>query len=94
VAQHFSELVDTRKPHPEEHAAGVRLEGWERAPRLLPILRDAALCAAPQDEEFLYLRSSMNHDLKPIELGEHRGSIDSQALRRPRSGRLEAWAAA
>jgi len=25
-----------------------RLEGWARAPRLLPILRDAALCAALQ----------------------------------------------
>ena len=28
-----------------------RLEGWERAPGLLPILRDAALRAPPQDED-------------------------------------------
>ncbi len=37
-------------PHPEEHRAAMRLEGWERARCLLPILRDAALWAAPQDE--------------------------------------------
>src|SRR6266851_716446 len=36
------------QPHPEEREA--RLEGWERALCLLPILRDAALRAAPQDE--------------------------------------------
>ena len=28
----------------------MRLEGWERVPCLSPILRDAALWAAPQDE--------------------------------------------
>jgi len=28
--------VRKQTPHPEEHAAGVRLEGWDRAPRLFP----------------------------------------------------------
>ena len=28
-------------PHPEERPAGPRLEGWQRAPLLLPMLRDA-----------------------------------------------------
>src|SRR5258705_11509106 len=37
------------RPHPEERSAGPRLEGWEPV-LLLPILRDAALRAAPQDE--------------------------------------------
>ena len=32
-------------PHPEEHRAAMRLEGSWR-----PILRDAQLCCAPQDE--------------------------------------------
>jgi hypothetical protein len=40
-------------PHPEERAEGVRLEGWERALSLLPILRDASLRDAPQDEVVL-----------------------------------------
>jgi hypothetical protein len=40
----------TGSPHPEEHAVGVRLEGWATGRVLVPILRDAALGAAPQDE--------------------------------------------
>jgi len=39
-----------QRPHPEERSAGGRLEGWARAPQLSPILRDAALRTAPQDE--------------------------------------------
>lgn len=30
----------------------MRLEGWERAPRLTPMLRDAVLRTAPQHEVF------------------------------------------
>ncbi len=30
------------RPHPEERSEGARLEGWARASRLLPILRDGA----------------------------------------------------
>jgi len=37
------------RPHPEERAAGARLEGWATS-SLLPTLRDAALRAAPQGE--------------------------------------------
>ena len=40
---------DQTRPHPEERSAGPRLEGWEPVV-LLPILRDAVLRAAPQDE--------------------------------------------
>src|SRR5260370_25570058 len=43
-------LLALRQPPPEEHRAAMRLEGWERARCLSPILRDAALWAAPQDE--------------------------------------------
>src|SRR5215472_14040858 len=39
------------KPHPKERSPGARLEGWEPV-MLSPILRDAALRAAPQDEGF------------------------------------------
>ena len=42
-------------PHPEEHRAAMRLEGWEPAPCLLPILRDAHLRCAPQDEVSVYI---------------------------------------
>ena len=38
------------KPHPEEPSEARRLEGSEPAPRLQPILRDAPLRGAPQDE--------------------------------------------
>src|SRR5476651_688869 len=42
-------------PHPEERPAGPRLEGWAPDVVLVPILRDAALHAAPQDEvSFLF----------------------------------------
>ena len=34
------------QPHPEERRAAARLEGWARAPRSLPILRDAAPAGA------------------------------------------------
>lgn len=37
-------------PHPEERATGARLEGWATDKVRVPILRDAALRAAPQDE--------------------------------------------
>src|SRR6266550_6492262 len=38
-----------RRPHPEEHRAAMRLEGW--ATRMLwPTLRDAVLRTAPQGE--------------------------------------------
>jgi hypothetical protein len=39
-----------KRPHPEEPRAVRRLEGWGHAPRPLPILRDARLRRAPQDE--------------------------------------------
>jgi len=39
------------QPHPEERPARPRLEGSEPAPRSEPILRDASLRSAPQDEE-------------------------------------------
>src|SRR5437879_7407916 len=39
-----------RRSHPEERSAGPRLEGLATDAVLVPILRDAALCAAPQDE--------------------------------------------
>src|SRR5258708_6684534 len=45
----FHKMLIRIQPHPEEHAEGVRLEGWD-TPRLLPTLRDAALRAAPQGE--------------------------------------------
>ncbi len=38
------------KPHPEERRVAARLEGSEPAPRSRPILRDASLRSAPQDE--------------------------------------------
>ena len=38
------------------------LEGWTRAPRLLPILRDAALREAPQDEEEILLPAPVRED--------------------------------
>src|SRR5436309_2092628 len=37
-------------PHPEEHAEGVRLEGWATGAVLAPTLRDASLRDAPQGE--------------------------------------------
>jgi hypothetical protein len=42
-----------RGPHPEEHATGVRLEGWAQARCLLLTLRDATLRVAPQGEVLL-----------------------------------------
>jgi hypothetical protein len=39
-----------KRPHPEEPRAAWRLEGWERAPRPLPILRNTRLRRDPQDE--------------------------------------------
>jgi len=44
--------INLLKAHPEERREAVRLEGWEPV-LLLPILRDAALRAAPQDEVVL-----------------------------------------
>ena len=46
---HHCSVQTTTQPHPEERAAGPRLEGWATA-RLGPTLRDAALRAAPQGE--------------------------------------------
>jgi hypothetical protein len=37
-------------PHPEERATGARLEGWATGKVRVPILRDAVLRTAPQDE--------------------------------------------
>src|SRR5262249_32768119 len=34
-------LTETEATHPEERSAGARLEGWDPAPCVLPILRDA-----------------------------------------------------
>jgi hypothetical protein len=48
----FSMAINLQKPHPEQRREAVRLEGWEPV-LLLPILRDAALRAAPQDEVVL-----------------------------------------
>src|SRR5215217_8782170 len=42
--------LETHSPHPEERPERPRLEGWGPAPRSLPILRDATLRVAPQDE--------------------------------------------
>ena len=42
---------ESHGPHPEEHRAAMRLEGWPQV-RALPvaILRDAVLRTSPQDE--------------------------------------------
>jgi hypothetical protein len=45
----LSWVLICKQPHPEEHAEGVRLEGWATT-TLYPTLRDAALRAAPQGE--------------------------------------------
>src|SRR5262245_27686598 len=45
-------VAEVIQPHPEE-AAQRPSRRVARAPRLRPILRDAALRAAPQDEDFL-----------------------------------------
>jgi hypothetical protein len=42
--------AETKSPHPEERPAGPRLEGWATRMYLWPILRDASLRDAPQDE--------------------------------------------
>ena len=52
----FRRMPAYKRPHPEEPCAARRLEGWERAPRLRPILRDARLRRAPQDEVCLASR--------------------------------------
>jgi hypothetical protein len=43
-----SHPADQQRPHPEEHRAAMRLEGW--AAVVLPTLRDASLRLAPQGE--------------------------------------------
>ena len=47
-------IADRPSPHPEERSAGPRLEGRERAPRLLPSFETAA-ARPPQDEVVLWI---------------------------------------
>jgi hypothetical protein len=59
----------TTLPHPEEQPVGLRLKGWQRAPRLLPsfetlqplsLLRgETATLLAPQDEVILFERTAL-----------------------------------
>ena len=44
------DFLETKSPHPEEPRAAWRLEGWATRKCLWPILRDASLRDAPQDE--------------------------------------------
>jgi len=49
---------ETKPPHPEEHAEGVRLEGWATL-AMYPTLRDATLRVAPQGEVVRWKRGAL-----------------------------------
>src|SRR5216683_1686141 len=63
--------VRKRTPHPEEHAAGVRLEGWDRAPCLFPPFETRP--CGPLLRVRWWWSSSSGVELTPGEDGSARG---------------------
>jgi hypothetical protein len=59
----------TTPPHPEEQPVGLRLERWQRAPRLLPSFETLA-ALAPQDEVILFERTALCLSGEPMRARE------------------------